>query len=259
TVDDENSDYAKTATPVSTPNDLLVGSNRVPRHPSLHSFTTVAASTVTPTNLSSPSSSFPRSPYTHRHRDSERRSSSPGANGEQFKRWPRAKCRLPRQRLEAMGSVEAVELLESTWKETNTFNTTVSAGNSNIGDEDIDSETRIPSPVNKEVEFPPAVVENLRSEELRQSAISRDPKLQAKLRNLHRELLPKQQLQKPQHHQPYREKRNGHAGSTLATTDTDSSVGAGEDTLTVPADKFDTIRKIRRGNTKRRVDVFEAL
>ncbi|KAL5966339.1 Radixin [Taenia solium] len=111
-----------------------------------------------------------------------------------------------------------------------------------------------------EVEFPPTVVENLRSEELRQSAISRDPQLQAKLRKLHRELRPKQQLQKPQqHHQHCREGRNGHTVSTPTAADTDSSVGAGEEILTVPADKFDTIRKIRRGNTKRRVDVFEAL
>lgn len=111
-----------------------------------------------------------------------------------------------------------------------------------------------------EVEFPPAVVENLRSEELRQSAISRDPKLQAKLRKLHRELQPKQQLQEPQQrYQHCSEGRNGHTASIPAAADTDSSVGTEEETPIVPADKFDTIRKIRRGNTKRRVDVFEAL
>ncbi|KAL5104928.1 Radixin [Taenia crassiceps] len=258
-VDKVNSNYAKAASPPTPPNDLPLSSDRISRHPSLHSFSTIATFTITPTNLSSPASSFPRSPFSGGLKNSQRRRSSPGATKEPSKWRPGMKCQLPRQRLEAMGSAEAMELLESTWKETNPLSAAISGGYNNIGGENIESETRIPSPLNKEVEFPPAVVENLRSEELRQSAISRDPKLQAKLRKLHRELRPKQQLQKPQHHQHYREGRNDYTVGTPTATDTDSSVGAGEETPTVPVDKFDTIRKIRRGNTKRRVDVFEAL
>ena len=100
------------------------------------------------------------------------------------------------------------------------------------------------------VEFPPAVVENLRSEELRQSAINRDPKLKAKLQTLHRELRPKQH--KPDQCQHRRAKSNGH----LVVADTQP---AENDASDEPTDKFDTIRRIRRGNTKRRVDAFEAL
>lgn len=262
TLDEANSNYTKAASPTTPPNELPLRSNEMPRRPSLHAFTTIATSTITPTNLSSPSSSFPRSPPSNRPKGSQRRRSSPQPNTlsaaeEPSKRWLGAKCRLPRQRLETTDSAEVVELLESTWRETDPTTAAVSGGNSNTEDEDIDSETRIPSPSNKEVEFPPAVVENLRSEELRQSAISRDPRLQAKLRKLNRELRPKQQLQKSQQqHQPCREGRNGH---TASTTTTDTGVGAEEETPTIPADKFDTIRKIRHGNTKRRVDVFEAL
>lgn len=144
-----NSNYVKAASPPTPPNDLPLGSDEISRRPSLHSFTTIATSTITPTNLSSPASSFPRSPPSHRHKGSQRRRSSPKATGGPSKRRPGANCRLPRQRLETMGSAEAMKLLESTWKETSPLTATISAGNSNIGDEDIDSETRIPSPLNK--------------------------------------------------------------------------------------------------------------
>lgn len=111
------------------------------------------------------------------------------------------------------------------------------------------------------VEFPPTVVANLRSEELRQSAISRDPELRKKMQSLHMELLPKQQ-----HHQilPF-QNHQGHSNSQQVDSNvypvyvTVGERPGSEDDSTEPRDKFDTLRKIRRGNTKRRVDTFEAL
>ncbi|KAL5966338.1 Moesin, partial [Taenia solium] len=148
-VDEVTSNCAKAASPPTPPNDLPLSFDEISRRPSLHSFTPIATSTITPTNLSSPASSFPRSPSSQRNRYNQRRRSSPGATGEPSKRRPGARCRLPRQRLEALDSAEAMELLESTWKETNPP-TATTGGNRNIGDEDVDSETRIPSPLNKD-------------------------------------------------------------------------------------------------------------
>ena len=93
------------------------------------------------------------------------------------------------------------------------------------------------------------MVENLRSEELRQSAISRNPKLKAKLLTLQRELRPKRHQQEQYHHR--RTKSNSHL--------VDEKTPLEDEAPDEGTDKFDTIRRIRRGNTKRRVDAFEAL
>lgn len=93
------------------------------------------------------------------------------------------------------------------------------------------------------VEFPPALVQSLRSEELRQSLLSRDPQLRARLQSLQQHLLGAQQSMANTFGCQVVNGRSSFNGGVVGATQ----------------DKFDTIRRIRRGNTKRRVDEFEAL
>uniref|UniRef100_A0A5K3ELQ7 ERM_C domain-containing protein n=2 Tax=Mesocestoides corti TaxID=53468 RepID=A0A5K3ELQ7_MESCO len=133
--------------------------------------------------------------------------------------------RLPRQALEVVGNNSseppdekptALELLGLSWLDTN------------VSSHDVEP---IRVPLNEAVEFAPAVVPSLRSEELRRSVISRDPHLRAKLQELHQEM------------QTMQRTNQGHDSQPCEQCE----------------DKFDTIRKIRRGNTRRRIDEFEAL
>ncbi len=93
------------------------------------------------------------------------------------------------------------------------------------------------------MEFAPALVPSLRSEELRRSVVNRDPKLRARLHNLH------QQISKT---------RPGN-NRTFGVQIINGRGQSGGHSASERTDKFDTIRRIRRGNTKRRVDEFEAL
>ncbi|VUZ41197.1 unnamed protein product [Hymenolepis diminuta] len=176
--------------------------------------------------------------------------------------FERSPYQLPCHGLEMSDSVEeAVQLLESTWRQ-NQGPPDGASGEMKEENEEMEVDAGIPSPENRAVEFPPAVVENLRSEELRQSAISRDPELREKLRNLQMELLPKQQYQQTVPSQKHSQDHLRHRRPKTCVYPVYLTAGelpGSEEDIDNLGDKFDTIRRIRRGNTKRRVDTFEAL
>ncbi|KAM7536556.1 hypothetical protein Aperf_G00000086216 [Anoplocephala perfoliata] len=206
-------------------------------------FIASSSSSTTPTTTPTPTVS------------SSRRMSSPASSPIFIIERP---FRLPRHNLEISDSAEeAVQLLESTWRQGQDG----ASGEAREVYEELEYESTIPSPENRAVEFPPAVVADLRSEELRQSAISRDPELRKKIHTLHMELLPKQQYQQTLPSQNHQD--NSHSlqveNNTYPIYATVGEQPGSEDDSTEPRDKFDTIRRIRRGNTKRRVDTFEAL
>nr|CDS33033.2 radixin [Hymenolepis microstoma] len=213
------------------------------------SLNTSSSTPITPTSTPTPTTTSPRGRMSLP-------SSSPSVVG-----FERSSSQLPRHKLELSDSVEdAVQLLESTWRHIQ-GPPDGAPGEIKEGDEEGELDSRIPSPENR-VEFPPAVVENLRSEELRQSAISRDPELREKLRNLQMELLPKNQhqqtlpsLKNSQDHSTHRRSKSYVYPVYVTAGERPDS----EDGVDHSGDKFDTIRRIRRGNTKRRVDTFEAL
>nr|VZI11066.1 unnamed protein product [Spirometra erinaceieuropaei] len=102
------------------------------------------------------------------------------------------------------------------------------------------------NPRQERVDFTPAAVPGLRSEESRQTVVSKDHVLRSKLLEL-RETLHSKRL---------------HPVTTSTTTiATTSENNNNEDSsqLTDVADKFDTLRAIRRGNTRKRIDEFEAM
>uniref|UniRef100_A0A0R3T4X5 ERM_C domain-containing protein n=1 Tax=Rodentolepis nana TaxID=102285 RepID=A0A0R3T4X5_RODNA len=213
------------------------------------SLNTSSSTPITPTTTPTPTTMSPR-----------RRLSSP-ISSPSVECFERSSTQLPRHKLEMSDSVEdAVQLLESTWRHIQ-GPPDGAPGEAKEGDEEVELDARIPSPENR-VEFPPAVVENLRSEELRQSAISKDPELREKLRNLQMELLPKHQHQqsppsaKHSEGHPHHRRSKSYVYPVYVTAGERAGSEAGTDH---PGDKFDTIRRIRRGNTKRRVDTFEAL
>ncbi|KAL7057507.1 hypothetical protein AAHC03_017187 [Spirometra sp. Aus1] len=96
------------------------------------------------------------------------------------------------------------------------------------------------------VDFTPAAVPGLRSEESRQTVVSKDHVLRSKLLEL-RETLHSKRLH------PVTT-----STTTIATT-SENSNNEDSSQLTDVADKFDTLRAIRRGNTRKRIDEFEAM
>lgn len=91
------------------------------------------------------------------------------------------------------------------------------------------------------VDFTPATVPGVRSEEARQTVMSKNHALRSKLLEL-RETLHSKRVHAP-----------ANAETTAAETNDNSS------RHTDLTDKFDTLRAIRRGNTRKRIDEFEAM